>query len=135
MKLQALASGESLRQRRILRDRVRGGHAESGLKDFLAFLEEPKKHKEVSRWSILKENLKEGLTLKQLSQMRWESRIESIKPLRYHAPKIRDALVELANIKNVEAMAKGEAESLVHLALEDFEFLFSVVIWHNILSC
>ena len=82
-----------------------------------------------SRWSILEDNLKEGLTLKQLSQTHWESRIASIKPLRYHAPKIRNALVELANMKNVEPMAKSEAESLVLHALENFEFLFSVIIW------
>lgn len=39
----------------------------------------------VQRWAILKDNLKEGLTVKSLSQTRWESRIESVKPLRYHA--------------------------------------------------
>ncbi|KAI8529141.1 hypothetical protein RHMOL_Rhmol12G0203300 [Rhododendron molle] len=83
------------------------------------------------RWAILKDNV-ERFTLKQLSQTRWESRVESVIPLRYHAPKIRDALVILAN-STTEAMAKSEAKSLVTHELENFEFLFCVCIWYNLL--
>ncbi|XP_028072634.1 uncharacterized protein LOC114274846 [Camellia sinensis] len=77
--------------------------------------------------------LKEGLMVKSLSQTRWESRIESVKPLRYHASKIRDALVGLYNNPTTDSIAKSEAKSLVTHELETFEFLFSIVIWYNLL--
>ena len=85
------------------------------------------------RWTILLDNVK-GLTLKPLSQTRWESRIQSVKAIRYQAPQLRDALVELANTANKsEANAKSEAKSLVKNELENFEFLFGMVIWYNLL--
>ena len=85
------------------------------------------------RWTILLDNVK-GLTLKPLSQTRWESRIQSVKAIRYQAPQLRDALVQLANTANKsEANAKSEAKSLVKNELENFEFLFGMVIWYNLL--
>ncbi|KAL8035682.1 hypothetical protein ABFX02_12G113100 [Erythranthe guttata] len=83
------------------------------------------------RWDILKRHVQE-LTLKPLSQTRWESRIGSLKAIRYQAPKIRDALLDLAN-SGEDAKTKSEANSLVIHELENFEFLFGMVIWHNLL--
>ncbi|KAI8571150.1 hypothetical protein RHMOL_Rhmol01G0096300 [Rhododendron molle] len=80
----------------------------------------------VQRWAALKDNV-EGFTIKQLSQTRWESRIESVKPLRYHAPQITNALVIMAN-STTEAMAKSEAKSPVTHELENFEFLFCIAV-------
>ncbi|XP_058192161.1 uncharacterized protein LOC131309562 [Rhododendron vialii] len=85
----------------------------------------------IQRWVVLKDNV-EGFTVKQLSQTCWESRIESVKSLRHHAPPIRDALVILANT-TTEAMAKSEAKSLVTHELKNFEYLFCITIWYNLL--
>ena len=37
------------------------------------------------RWKVLLDHV-EGLTVKSLSNTRWESRIKSVKPIRYQAP-------------------------------------------------
>lgn len=83
------------------------------------------------RWDILKRHVQE-LTLKPLSQTRWESRVDSLRAIRYQAPKIKDALIELANSRE-DAKTKSEANSLVAHELENFEFLFGMIIWHNLL--
>ncbi|KAJ3692306.1 hypothetical protein LUZ60_012656 [Juncus effusus] len=83
------------------------------------------------RWAILKDNV-EGFTVKELSSTRWESQIESIKPLRFHAPQIRDALAKLADTTG-DANARGTAIILIEKELENFEFLLCVVIWYEML--
>ena len=85
----------------------------------------------VKRWKILKENIS-SLTIKSLSQTRWESRIESVKAIRYQAPKSRDALLDLAEASD-DPKIKSEAKCLAEYELEDFEFLLGMIIWYDIL--
>ncbi|KAM4115680.1 hypothetical protein ACJW30_04G169000 [Castanea mollissima] len=73
------------------------------------------------RWKILQDNVT-GLTLKPLSQTRWESRIE----------KIRDALLQLAKTSE-DPKTKSEADCLATYEIESFEFLLAMTIWYDIL--
>ncbi|XP_074352642.1 uncharacterized protein LOC141691786 [Apium graveolens] len=82
------------------------------------------------RWKILLDNVS-GLTVKSLCNTRWESRIKSVKAIRFQAPQIRLALLKLKESPN-EPKSVSEAESLIGL-IESFEFLLGMVIWYDIL--
>uniref|UniRef100_A0A8C3HBI5 TTF-type domain-containing protein n=1 Tax=Chrysemys picta bellii TaxID=8478 RepID=A0A8C3HBI5_CHRPI len=64
------------------------------------------------RWAVLKKHLEQKLTLKPLSQTRWESRIEDLS----YDPSFRH-----------------EAETLAQKMMQ-FQFSCCTVIWHNILN-
>ena len=85
----------------------------------------------IKRWKILLDHI-DSLTLKLLSQTRWESRIESIKALIFQTPQIRNALLKLAEI-NEDLKIKGGADCLTTYELENVEFLLSMTIWYDIL--
>ncbi|XP_034082159.1 zinc finger MYM-type protein 1-like [Gymnodraco acuticeps] len=61
------------------------------------------------RWAILKEHL--TIALKSWSDTRWESRVNSIEAVRYQAPNIREALLEVRD-KVTDPLTKVEAQSL-----------------------
>lgn len=82
------------------------------------------------RWKVLLDNVP-NFTVKYLSNTRWESRIKSVKAIRYQAPQLRSALLELARTDD-DAKTKSDAKSLV-TALANFEFLLGMVICHDIL--
>ncbi|XP_042401404.1 52 kDa repressor of the inhibitor of the protein kinase-like [Zingiber officinale] len=83
------------------------------------------------RWRIFKDHVK-GLTVKPLSQTRWESHVESVKPIKEQTAQIRDVLLDLTN-DTEDPKTKSEAESLALYELEKFEFLLGVVIWYKLL--
>ncbi|KAF5797875.1 putative transcription factor and/or regulators TTF-type(Zn) family [Helianthus annuus] len=82
------------------------------------------------RWKILQDCLPK-LTLKPLSQTRWESRVESVKAIRYQAPQIKKALMKLYS--DDDAKVLSEAKSLADFEFNKFEFLLGIVIWYEIL--
>ncbi|XP_065870627.1 uncharacterized protein [Euphorbia lathyris] len=83
------------------------------------------------RWQILRDNIK-GLTLKSLSSTRWESRVDSVKAIRFQMLEIGEALLEVADHDNDSKVA-SEAKSLANNELGDFEFLVAIIIWYEIL--
>ncbi|KAL5142515.1 Zinc finger MYM-type protein 1 [Glycine soja] len=83
------------------------------------------------RWKILQDNVSK-FSVKSLSQTHWESRIESVKAIKFQASKVRDALTELS-INCEDLKLKSEAMSLATHELEDFEFLLGMNIWYDIL--
>jgi hypothetical protein len=87
--------------------------------------------KSTKKWQILKDNLT-GLTLKSVSATRWESRIDSVKAIRFQCANIREALLQVSDSDN-DPVASSEAKSLANNELGDFEFLVAIVIWYEIL--
>jgi hypothetical protein len=83
------------------------------------------------RWKILLGNVP-SLTMKYLSNTRLESRIKSVKTIRFQSAQIKLALSELYECCDSDVKTKSEVESLIH-ALENFEFLLGMVIWYDIL--
>lgn len=83
------------------------------------------------RWSVLLDYI-DGLTLKSLSTTRWESHIESVKAILSQVSQIREALLKLVEISD-DAKLSRDAESLALGELSSFEFILSLVIWHDVL--
>lgn len=83
------------------------------------------------KWQILKDNIT-GLTLKSVSATRWESRIDSVKAIRFQCADICEALLEVSNTDNDPAKS-SEAKGLANNELGQYEFIVAVVIWYEVL--
>jgi hypothetical protein len=84
------------------------------------------------KWNIFLKKVSK-FTLKPLSQTCWESRIESVKAIRFQVPKISDALLELGESSDQDYKTRSEANSLAKYEFGDFEFLLSLTIWYEVL--
>jgi hypothetical protein len=73
-----------------------------------------------------------NLTVKSVSATHWEGQIKSVQAIRYQAPQIMVALLEVERCSANDSKAVSDAQGLV-TALENFEFLCGLVIWHVIL--
>ena len=69
---------------------------------------------------------------KTISGTRWESRIESIKPIRFQLCQVHDALVEISELTK-DPKIKSESSSLANYEFS-YDFILSVVIWYELLS-
>ncbi|XP_048513412.1 zinc finger MYM-type protein 1-like [Athalia rosae] len=68
-----------------------------------------------------------------VSDTRWESRVDAVKPVRYQLGEIYDALVEISlDEKNNNAL-KYETKCLAQ-SIANFKFICSVIIWFDILN-
>uniref|UniRef100_A0A453M7X0 TTF-type domain-containing protein n=1 Tax=Aegilops tauschii subsp. strangulata TaxID=200361 RepID=A0A453M7X0_AEGTS len=76
----------------------------------------------------------QSLTLKPLSDTRWESQIKSVQPIRYQTSQVRSALKELEKTarEDNDPATVSDAQSLFK-ALGKFETLVGMIIWHDIL--
>ncbi|PUZ56804.1 hypothetical protein GQ55_5G365600 [Panicum hallii var. hallii] len=83
------------------------------------------------RWDVLKYHV-ESLTVKSWCNTRWESRIKSVKAIRFQAPQIRSALLQLSTDKDTESKDRSDAKNLFVL-LGTFDFILGMVIWYDIL--
>jgi hypothetical protein len=83
------------------------------------------------RWNVLIKHVP-SLTVKALSNTRWESRIKRVTSIRYQAAEIRLALYELRHASDVEPKEKSDAKNLFDV-LGTFKFLISMVICHDVL--
>jgi hypothetical protein len=89
--------------------------------------------KSTKRWKFFVDNVP-GLTVKSWSNTRWESIIKSVQAIKYQTPQIRSALKALEEMSALDndPSTVSDCQSLVS-ALENFEFLVGLVIWHDIL--
>lgn len=87
------------------------------------------------RWEVLMRHLP-SLTLKPLSNTRWESRIDALNPLRYQLSEVHEALMDIVEDPNLTGssgnVVKAEAQGLAK-NIGNFKFVVSLVVWHNIL--
>ncbi|XP_048510256.1 zinc finger MYM-type protein 1-like [Athalia rosae] len=74
------------------------------------------------------------LTLKPLSDTRWESRIEALKPLRFYMGDVYDALLSIYENQDIDNLIRDEASGLLN-CIKQFKFLCSIVIWYKIINC
>ncbi|XP_076916891.1 uncharacterized protein LOC143576721 [Bidens hawaiensis] len=86
------------------------------------------------RWANLKDNVK-GLTLRSMCPTRWESRVDSVKPIIFQLMDVREALLEVRDLNtDADTKTQSDARSLSKNEACEFKFYIATVIWYEILS-
>ncbi|XP_060855578.1 uncharacterized protein LOC132933285 [Metopolophium dirhodum] len=80
-----------------------------------------------TRWQVLLKYIT-NLTLKPLSETRWESRIDALKPFRHYIGDIYDSLFDIVDNNNSDAMTKYEAECLFSKLMQKINFDISAAL-------
>lgn len=73
------------------------------------------------------------LTLKPLSETRWESKIDAIRPFRYQTGEIYKAQYEISQDISFNQITQLETESLSK-QIKNVNFINCNVIWHSTLN-
>ncbi|CAL9694792.1 unnamed protein product [Knipowitschia caucasica] len=84
----------------------------------------------VKRWDILTEFV--DITLKPLSDTRWEAKLDSVKAVRFQLGGVLDALEKLEEVSG-DSKIVSEARSLSD-EIVSMEFLMCLLVWYNLLS-
>lgn len=82
------------------------------------------------RWEILMKHIP-NLTVKRSCDTRWESKLESVKALRYQIKEVHTALVELVEVTE-DPKANSEAQSVKN-EISSYEFSLALCIWYDVL--
>lgn len=72
------------------------------------------------------------ITLKPLSETRWEAKIDSVKAVRFQLGGILDALEKLEEVEK-DSKTVSEAKSLSS-EIVSMEFLMCLLVWYDLLS-
>lgn len=86
----------------------------------------------VKRWSVLKTHI-ENLNIKSVSETRWSSRIDAIKPLRYNLKNVLSALEEIINSDTNFDFSTKHSAQVLYEKIYDYSFICSIMIWYEIL--
>lgn len=62
-----------------------------------------------------------------MSTTRWESRVDSVKAIRFQIQKIREALLQVAESDD-DTLTSSESKSLTDNKLGNFKFIVAIVI-------
>lgn len=65
--------------------------------------------------------------MKPLCTTRWESRIDSVKAIRYQTKEVYDALIEIAESPKADAGIRNEVNSLANQLLQYIDFVIYLV--------
>jgi hypothetical protein len=77
------------------------------------------------KWHILKENIS-GWTLKSVSATRWESRVDSVKSIRFQCADIREALLQVQNYSDITFVSSFDIWVLRTITFQTLSFISGI---------